>query len=268
MSQRFPGRIAVADRGTCSFVQKARNVQAAGAIGLIVVNNVEGTSPIYLTGTDPTIRIPVVHVMLSDGNALKKTLAEFQKVAANLLADPEVRAGADRAGRPILFNPVPRAAGSTMSHWDPIAAPNQLMEPDIAVDLSHGVEPPNDLTLSLLKDLGWFSDFDGVPDGIDQCPGSDRRATRLHPRLRYPRSQHYLQHRMPDLRLLQVMRRSGGRLPGARRLCGLGQQATGAVRYGCVPSVEWDSRMRRSISPALGPRYLSHSVRDIEIQNL
>ena len=64
-----------------------------------------------------------------------------------------------------------------MSHWDPIAAPNQLMEPDIAVDFSEGVEPPNDLTLSLLKDLGWFSDSDGVPEGIDQCPGSDRRTT-------------------------------------------------------------------------------------------
>jgi hypothetical protein len=115
--------------------------------------------------------------MLADGNALKKTLADFQKVVGNLLADRDVRAGADRVGRPILYNPVPRVAGSAMSHWDPIAAPNQLMEPDIAVDLSVGVEPPNDLTLSLLKDLGWFSDFDGVPEGIDQCPGSDRRTT-------------------------------------------------------------------------------------------
>jgi hypothetical protein len=171
------GRIAVADRGTCSFVQKARNVQAAGAIGLIAVNNVDGNAPTYITGTDPTIRIPVVHLMLSDGNTLKVVLADFQKVTANLLADPELRAGADRAGRPILFNPVPSLPGSSMSHWDPMAAPNQLMEPDIAVDLSQGVEPPNDLTLSLLKDLGWFSDFDGVPDGVDQCPGSDRRAT-------------------------------------------------------------------------------------------
>jgi hypothetical protein len=171
------GRIAMADRGTCSFAEKARNVQAAGAIGLIVANNVEGTFPIYLTGTDPAVTIPAVHVMLADGQAVKKALADFQTVSASLLADPEVLAGADRAGRPILFNPVPLAAGSTMSHWDPIAAPNQLMEPDIASDLSHNVKPPNDLTLSLLKDLGWFSDFDGVPDGVDQCPGSDRRAT-------------------------------------------------------------------------------------------
>jgi hypothetical protein len=51
------------------------------------------------------------------------------------------------------------------------------MEPDIETDLMHTVEAPNDLTLSLLRDLGWFADFDGVPDGVDQCPGSDPRPT-------------------------------------------------------------------------------------------
>jgi hypothetical protein len=171
------GRIAVADRGTCLFAQKARNVQAAGAVGLIVVNNVEGTAPIYITGSDPTVTIPVVHVMQSDGSALKKALAEFQTVTGSLLSDHAVLAGADRAGRPILFNPVPTVSQSSMVHWDPMSSPNQLMEPDIAVDLSFSVETPYDLTLSVMRDLGWFSDFDGVPDGIDQCPGSDRTAT-------------------------------------------------------------------------------------------
>ena len=171
------GRIAVADRGTCLFAQKARNVQAAGAIGLVVVNNVAGTAPIYITGSDPVVTIPVVHVMQSDGNVLKKALAEFQTVTVSLLSDPAVLAGADPEGRPILFNPVPTVSQASMVHWDPISSPNQLMEPDIAVDLSFAVELPYDLTLSVMRDLGWFSDFDGVPDGIDQCPGSDSNAT-------------------------------------------------------------------------------------------
>jgi len=98
-------RIAVVDCGTCLFAQKARNVHAAGAVGLIAVNNVEGTAPIYITGSDPTVTIPVVHVMQTDGNALKKALAEFQTVTGSLLSDPSVLAGADREGRPILFNP-------------------------------------------------------------------------------------------------------------------------------------------------------------------
>ena len=42
-----------------------------------------------------------------------------------------------------------------MSHWDTIAFPNQLDEPDINADLTLRVEPPADLTLPLLKDIGW-----------------------------------------------------------------------------------------------------------------
>ena len=44
MSRRLRAEPA-ADRGTCSFTQKARNVQTAGAIGLIVVNNVDRALP-------------------------------------------------------------------------------------------------------------------------------------------------------------------------------------------------------------------------------
>jgi hypothetical protein len=171
------GRIALVDRGTCTFLQKARNVQAAGALGLIVANNVEGTVLIRLTGADPEIHIPVVQITQANGNAIKASLAAFEKVAVSLLADADRRAGADRLNRPMLYNATPAKSGATMSHWDPIASPNQLMEPDIEIDLMHTVEPPHDLTLSALRDLGWFADFDGVPDGVDQCPGSDPRPT-------------------------------------------------------------------------------------------
>ncbi|PWW12208.1 MULTISPECIES: S8 family serine peptidase [Pseudidiomarina] len=39
----FAGKIAMVSRGTCSFEQKANTVQAAGAVGMIVYNNAEGT---------------------------------------------------------------------------------------------------------------------------------------------------------------------------------------------------------------------------------
>lgn len=38
-STAIVGRIALVERGDCSFVQKARHVQAAGGIGMIVTNN-------------------------------------------------------------------------------------------------------------------------------------------------------------------------------------------------------------------------------------
>jgi hypothetical protein len=35
------------------------------------------------------------------------------------------------------------------------ASPNLLMEPSINSDLTLSVSPPQDLTLPLLKDIGW-----------------------------------------------------------------------------------------------------------------
>ncbi len=67
----FPaGAIALLDRGTCTFVQKVKNAQNAGAVAVIVVNNVPGP-PSTMGGTDPTITIPSAMVSLDDGNAIK-----------------------------------------------------------------------------------------------------------------------------------------------------------------------------------------------------
>src|ERR1044071_1074877 len=64
-------------------------------------------------------------------------------------------AGKDSSGRPRLFAPNPVDSGSSISHWDTVASPNQLMEPNINTNLSHSVTLPQDLTFSLLKDIGW-----------------------------------------------------------------------------------------------------------------
>lgn len=68
------GNIVLIDRGTCAFVIKAQQAQAAGAIGLIVANNVSTTIPPGLGGADPSITIPVLSITLSDGNDLKTRL--------------------------------------------------------------------------------------------------------------------------------------------------------------------------------------------------
>jgi hypothetical protein len=41
-------------------------------------------------------------------------------------------------------------------------------------DLTHSVKTPQDLTLSLMRDIGWFpdADNDGVPNDADQCASS------------------------------------------------------------------------------------------------
>ncbi|MFN7922787.1 MAG: PA domain-containing protein [Bryobacteraceae bacterium] len=171
------GRIAIADRGGCVFTQKAYHAQAAGAIALVVVNNVDAQNLPNLSGSDARITIPVVHVTFADGKVPKAALGEPQRPRVRLLLDPAVRRGADPAGRPLLYTPAVDRPGSSVAHWDSSASPDQLMEPDVPDDTADLVEPPRDLTLSALRDLGWFPDWDGVPGGIDQCPDSDQGAT-------------------------------------------------------------------------------------------
>jgi hypothetical protein len=77
----FPaGAIALVDRGTCAFVQKASNAQAAGATAMIVANSVAG-APIDMGGTDPSITIPSVMISQADGNTLKAGLPATATVA-------------------------------------------------------------------------------------------------------------------------------------------------------------------------------------------
>jgi hypothetical protein len=171
------GNIAILDRGTCSFVIKVKNAQDAGAIAVLVADNVAGGPPAGLGGADPTITIPSVRITLADGNAIKAQLAGG--VNATLGVDLTVRAGADPLGRALIYTPNPVVSGSSVSHWDTSATPNQLMEPAINLDLTLSVMPPQDLSLPLMRDIGWFVDMDndGVADGSDSCTSSELSRT-------------------------------------------------------------------------------------------
>ncbi len=166
------GKIALVDRGFCGFVVKVKNAQNAGAIAVIVADNAAGAPPAGMAGVDPTIIIPSARITLPDGNALKAALGSGT-VNLTLGVNLAILAGADPQGRVLLNAPNPVQPGSSISHWDPIAFPNLLMEPAINADLTHGV----DLARQEMIDIGWFSDGDGVPDGRDQCIGSSANVT-------------------------------------------------------------------------------------------
>ncbi|MFA9431982.1 choice-of-anchor B family protein [Egicoccus sp. AB-alg2] len=81
--QDFPaGAIAIADRGTCPFTDKVLNAQAAGAVAVVIANNVAG-SPITVGGAAPGIEIPTVMVSQADANAIKAGLPAAGGVSAN-----------------------------------------------------------------------------------------------------------------------------------------------------------------------------------------
>jgi hypothetical protein len=166
------GNIAIINRGTCGFIQKALNAQAAGAIGVIIHNNAAGAPPPGLGGgPNNAVTIPTVSVTITDGNTLRTALASGT-VNVSILLDTTLRAGANGAGQARLYAPNPVVGGSSISHWDTIAFPNQLMEPNINGDLTHNLTTPFDLTLAVMRDIGWYpdSDVDGIANANDNCP--------------------------------------------------------------------------------------------------
>src|SRR5207302_3720869 len=162
VSSAVSGRIALIDRGSCTFITKTRNAQNAGAVGVIIVDNVSSSTPPGLGGgPDTTIMIPAVSTTQANGNTIKAQLGS--NVGGTLFSDRTALAGTDSLGRPLMFTPNPIQSGSSVSHWDTSLTPNQLMEPGISSDLFHSVSAPQDLTLSLLKDIGWTHNASQAP---------------------------------------------------------------------------------------------------------
>jgi PA domain-containing protein len=144
------GNIALVDRGTCTFVTKAQKAQAAGATGVVIIDNRRDTClPPGMGGDDSTITIPIISISADDGASIRQQLASG--VRAMLRVDPSTMAGASSAGMLRLYAPCTLAQGSSVFHWDVTAFPNLLMEPAINDDLPHTV----DVTINQLIDMGW-----------------------------------------------------------------------------------------------------------------
>jgi hypothetical protein len=156
--RKADGAILMIDRGDCAFTIKVKNAQDAGAIAVIIVDNVAGSPPPSLGGDDPSIHIPAVRISKEDGKTLRSAIRPRSNAigtTATLRLNLSQLAGADLAGRVLLYTPDPYQPGSSVSHWDTIAKRNLLMEPFINSDLTHNVKSPDDLTFELFKDIGW-----------------------------------------------------------------------------------------------------------------
>lgn len=86
----FTGKIAVIDRGTCNFVVKTNNAFAAGAVGVIVVNNQgDGLITMAADGATPGYDLPTVFIGQTDGTNLKANLGSITFDASLLKAVAE-----------------------------------------------------------------------------------------------------------------------------------------------------------------------------------
>jgi hypothetical protein len=152
------GNVALVDRGTCAFTVKAKFLQDAGAIAMVVADNAPGDLS-ALGGADPSVTIPAVRITQQDGINLRAVLARRSRTTSGVIAslglNPARLAGTDPANRIRMYTPTELSPGSSVSHYTTDAKPNQLMEPAINGDLTHRVTPPRDLTFPLLRDIGW-----------------------------------------------------------------------------------------------------------------
>ncbi|PSN61774.1 leupeptin-inactivating enzyme 1 precursor [Corynespora cassiicola Philippines] len=83
------GNIALISRGTCPFGQKAASAKAAGAVGTIIYNNIEGNLAGTLGGVGDYA--PTVGVTLEVGTQLKEIAAAGTEVTLDVLSIQENR---------------------------------------------------------------------------------------------------------------------------------------------------------------------------------
>ncbi len=148
------GKIAVVKRGGgCAFAVKTKNAQNAGAIGVVIGNNVAGGAAFGMGGSDATITIPAISVSTALGDAL----IAAGSATGGLAGSANKLAGADAQGRVRLYAPPTYEPGSSISHYDTAASPNLLMEPAITSTLAASRNV--DLTAALFEDIGWKTEL-------------------------------------------------------------------------------------------------------------
>lgn len=89
--EEVKNKIAIIERGDCTFVDKARKAQEAGAVAVIVVDNVPDTSienqPMFAMSGDgnDNVKIPVVFLFTLEANKLKEALKQTPEMEVRFL---------------------------------------------------------------------------------------------------------------------------------------------------------------------------------------
>ncbi|XP_004971032.1 signal peptide peptidase-like 3 [Setaria italica] len=81
-SKPLAGSVAVAERGECTFIEKAKTAEAGAAAALLIVNDEDGLQKMVCTDKDPppNINIPVVMVSNSSGDKIHSAIFDGNKV--------------------------------------------------------------------------------------------------------------------------------------------------------------------------------------------
>ncbi|MFJ7745048.1 S8 family serine peptidase [Peribacillus sp. NPDC097295] len=93
------GKFALIERGGITFIEKTQNAQSAGAAGVIIYNNADG----YISmATEPSITIPQLFMLKSDGAKLQAALSEGEEVTITFNRD-KLKSANPEAGKMSAF---------------------------------------------------------------------------------------------------------------------------------------------------------------------
>ena len=178
------GKIALVDRGTCVFVQKVLNAQAAGAIGVIVANNAAtGLPGMGAAAGSENVTIPSLGVQQATGTNIRTQLTASATVNSTLLARP----GTDASVRWLMGEDV-TGSGALRDMWNPTCYSNPAKVTDTAyyvcstadqggVHTNSGV--PNH-GFALLVDGGTFNGHAISPIGLTKAAHIYFRASSVY----------------------------------------------------------------------------------------
>lgn len=76
----YAGKIALIDRGNCTFIEKAQRAEAAGAVGVIIANSMGMMGAMQMSGMG-AVTIPVMSVSFNGGNIIKNAITSTNGTA-------------------------------------------------------------------------------------------------------------------------------------------------------------------------------------------
>ncbi len=154
------GKVALVRRGTCSFYIKASNASAAGAIAVVLYNNVAGSLSPTVAGT-PAITVPVVAVSKADGELIDGRLAA---------------GGVDLTWTALLGKFPNTLTGGLISSFSSYGlAPDLSLKPDIGA-------PGGSIFSTYPLSLGGYANLSGTSMSSPHVAGAAALFLQAHPR--------------------------------------------------------------------------------------
>jgi MYXO-CTERM domain-containing protein len=166
----YTGKVVLFQGGDCPSSQKSQLAQMGGAIAVLIadVNGGYGIEPPFSLDDPPSqvamfpVHIPVIGVTYADAVLVSGASNEM----VTLDADATRLVGTDAQGQMYMYATRPLLEGSTVSHWDTLARPDLMQEPNASYTVSHDLR----MEQALMRDIGWTPFCgNGKPDTGEQC---------------------------------------------------------------------------------------------------